>query len=215
MNTPEQRPRLLIMVGAMFVVAASVALVWISARSEVLADTLRAEAAEMRAQLEEQERTIAELKSLIQQRHRLRPAADAPQIAEQAAIESPWARQAAELASLQSETAAILEKILDRLDPKPPPFDPDAHMRRIDAIEEKALEQQIRLQAAEEKVVQLVVGLAIPEQITGMDPNQGLGNPHLHAYWPFFKAKRELQTLLRISDSLQLRLAQEQVEIGH
>jgi hypothetical protein len=123
------------------------------------------------------------------------------------------ARRVAELTLLQSNTAVVVERLLARTADAPPPA--VVAQRRdaaIAALEVTIQNEQQRLEAAKERVAELLIRLSIPAEVSTMDATKGLDTTSLRAYWPFFEAKRERDVLLSLAERLQLRLIQERVE---
>jgi len=117
------------------------------------------------------------------------------------------------LTVLQSNTLALVERLMARAAAaQPPPESPRQQEAAIAALEFSAAEHQQKLDAVKQRAAELLAALNIPAEVSTMDPSKALDTASLRAYWPFFEAKRERDSMQFLMDRLRLRLAQEQLD---
>jgi hypothetical protein len=129
-----------------------------------------------------------------------------------ATAETELARRLVELTVLQSNTLALVERLMARADSQPPPESPRQREAGLAALEQSVGEFQQKLDAAKQRAEELLVSLSIPAEISTMDGTKALDTVSLKPYWPFFWAKRERENLAYLMEKLQARMMQEQVE---
>jgi DNA repair exonuclease SbcCD ATPase subunit len=179
--------------------------------------TLQRQCEDLRSQLEARDQTLAELRSSIE---RWQHSAPATSITERAIPSAPGVSadfvltgRLADLTLLQSNTLALVERLMARAAAaQPPPESPRQQEAAIAALEFSAAEHQQKLDAAKQRAAELLAALNIPAEVSTMDPSKALDTASLRAYWPFFEAKWERDSVQFLMDRLRLRLAQEQLD---
>ena len=73
------------------------------------------------------------------------------------------------------------------------------------------MEEQQRCDAMKQKVTALLLSLKVPDDVVSIPTAKALETPSLQAYWPYFEAKKELEPLQRIVESLKIRLVQDRL----
>jgi len=127
-------------------------------------------------------------------------------------VEADLTIRLAELAVLQSNTLALVERLMARAASLAPPESLHQREAGITALESAAAEHQQKLDAIKQKVVDLLVTLNIPPEVSSMDAAKVFDNPSLRTYWPFFEAKRQRENMQFLLERLQARLMQEKLE---
>jgi predicted nucleic acid-binding Zn-ribbon protein len=117
-----------------------------------------------------------------------------------------------ELLRQQSNTTALIQRLIAATpEAQEPAQTAERAQQVIQGLEQSLSEFRQRLDVAEEKVSTLVTQLAVPPEVATL----GIASeddPNLQKYLAFFQAKRERDTARRIYETLQLRIAQEQVD---
>ncbi|PYI80168.1 MAG: hypothetical protein DME26_22100 [Verrucomicrobia bacterium] len=186
-------------------------------KSTLALDELRRDSAELRAQLQMRDRAMATLQADIRrvqaaaldlQRRSGAPPANIP-----AGMESELIRQITELATLQSNTLALVEKLLVRAEP-PEQLTAQQRQAALITLEVTTQEAEQKLEAAKRSAAELLISLNVPADISTLDVSTALDTVGLRAYWPYFEAKRERDTLQITANRVRLRLVQEQIDAG-
>lgn len=202
------------LVVALAAVGVVVALIFFErARTTAALRELRREAAELREQLEARDTTISSLQAEVQQLRRGVLVADGARTSSVSPSDLEWARRVTELTLHQSNTAVIIERLLARTPDAPPPA--VAAQRRaagLAALEASVQEEQQKLEAAKQKAAELLISLNIPADVSTMDAAKGLDTASLRAYWPYFEAKRERDSLQFLEERFRLRLIAERLD---
>jgi hypothetical protein len=172
----------------------------------------------LRRELTERDRVVADLRVSIE---RLEQAALASRSTETnrppepTAAEAEVARRVADLATVNSNTVALVAKLVRRnAEADRRSETPQQRASGIKALESALAEQRKKVDALKQKTAELLVDLKVPEEISTMDSSKALDTARLKAYWPFFEAKRERDSMQLILDQLRMRLAQEQIDAG-
>jgi hypothetical protein len=170
---------------------------------------------ELRSQLEARDRILAELRSILERW----PPSSTPGSPEPGKrsipvgnAESELAPRLAELTVLQSNTLALVERLMERSAHVQPPESPQQKQAGIAALELSVMEFQPKVDAARQRAADLLISLNIPAEISTTDPTKALATASLQAYWPFFEAQREREHMVFLMEKLQARLLQEQLD---
>jgi hypothetical protein len=209
--------RLIPTITALVALACLAAFLWRrQAATTAALSALQRQCEEVRSQLEARDQTIAELRSAIERSQHSSVAAPPDERRKQsnpdtrAAIE--FAKQLAELAAVQSNTLALVERLMERLANVQPVENPQQRQAGLAAFELSVTEFQPKVDAARQRAGDLLVALNIPAEISTMDPSKALATASLKAYWPFFEAQREREHMMFLMEKLQARLLQEQID---
>jgi len=212
--SPNRLRRLLILMVALGGLGAVAALILFErARTTTALRELRREAAELREQLEARDTTISSLQIEVQQLRRGALVANGARTSSVSPVDMEWARRVTELTLQQSNTAVIIERLLARTADAPPPA--VVAQRReaaLTALEASVQEEQQKLEAAKQRAAELLISLNIPADVSTMDAAKALDTASLRAYWPYFEAKRERDSLQYLAERFRLRLMQEQLD---
>jgi hypothetical protein len=170
----------------------------------------------LRRELAGRDQSIADLRASID---RLEQAAVANQVAESNRLTQPTAAQAevarrlADLATVNSNTVALVAKLVGRnAETQTTSETPQERAGTIKGLETSVAEQREKLDAMKKKTSELLESLKVPEEVSTMDPAKALDTANLKTYWPFFEAKRERDSLQLMLERLRTRLAQEKIE---
>ncbi len=141
------------------------------------------------------------------------PTEHTTQIYTGAGAEIELARRIADLTVLQSNTLALVERLMARTpEPQMVPPSPQQRQAGIAALETSAQEFQHNFEATKQRAAELLTSLNIPADVSTMEPSKALDTASLKPYWPFFEAKKDRERAERLMVSVQLRIAQEQTE---
>ena len=180
-------------------------------RSRELAVLARAEQehAALQRHLEARNREILELKAEVRNLRTVLAATPRQRAAVRsnspAAPDPRVSRQLAELVASQSNTLAAIEASAEIR---------AANQAALAALATAANDAQQAAETAHQKTEELISTLNVPDAIAAMDAVAGLANPNVQAYWPYFEAKRDEETLQRLAEASRLRLLQETVDSG-
>jgi hypothetical protein len=171
---------------------------------------------DLRSQVEARDQTLAELRLAIERAQSFTPAASP---AERNVRSTPpmdanpeFARRLAELTVVQSNTLALVERLMDRATAAQAAESPQQRQAGLAALELSVTEFQQKVDTARQRTADLLVGLNIPPEISTMEPSKALATASLKSYWPFFDALREREHLIFLMEKLQARLLQEQLD---
>jgi hypothetical protein len=171
--------------------------------------------AELKSRLEEKDRAITDLKGS------LNPAiADPPKgpIETGAVVDASatleLARRLEATASIQQQTLELVQKLGKRMGALDTERSPEQIKSQLAGVEQARDEINNKLVQAKKKVGELVITLAVPDEVAMMEPSKAMRIPSLQRYWPFFEAARERENMEMVADRLNLRIIQEQVD-GH
>jgi chromosome segregation ATPase len=172
---------------------------------------------DLRSQLEARDQTIIELRSSIERLQHSTVSAPPTELATRAnsatSTENDLARRLAELTVLQSNTLALVERLMARAaDLQSAPESPRQSEAAVTALELSVAEYQQKLEETKQRAAELVVTLNIPAEVSTMDASKALDIANLKPYWPFFEAKRERDSMQLLTERLRMRLAQEQLD---
>ena len=186
-----------------------------AATSAALA-SLQRQSEELRSQLEARDRAIADVRTAIDAVPRSAPAIPTTEGLRQpdaaASRETELVRRLAELAVVQSNTLALVERLMERATTVPLAESPQQRQAGLVALEQSVVEFQQKVDAARQRTADLLVGLNIPAEVSTMDPSKALATVSLKPYWPFFEALREREHLTFLMERLEARLLQEQLD---
>ena len=178
--------------------------------------TLQRQTEELRSQLEARDQTIAELGSSIerlQSTHFVAPSTErSRQPGPTVNSEVELARRLVELTVVQSNTLALVERLMERVTNPQPVESPQQKQAGLAALELSVKEHQQKLDAAKQRAEELLLSLGIPADISTMDGTKALATASLKPYWPFFEALRERDHMMFLMEKLQARLLQEQLD---
>jgi hypothetical protein len=177
-------------------------------------DELRNECIALRTQIDTCATTMAELQASVQQLRNARrdlPAGRPASGSNTVSSDLAWVRALSELSLAQSNTALVVERLLKSTSDVKTPETPEQAMKRRHALEASATEEQQRCDDMKQKVTELLFSLKVPDEVATTPTSKALEMPSLQAYWPYFEAKRELEPMQRILESLKARLAQERI----
>lgn len=180
---------------------------------EAASNELRKEISELRSQLASSDVTLSALQAETQQLRRGALAAGGSQATVGSLPETELNRRFAELTRLQSNTAILVQGLVTRTTDASSPV-PDALRRQaaIVALEASVQEHGQRVEAAKQRATDLLLSLNIPAEVSTMDAAKALDTASLRAYWPYFEAKRERDTLQNLAERIQSRLLAERVD---
>ena len=215
MNNSAAKPRSWLVLALAFV-SAGIVLAWMGSRNRNAAnqDKFLQQTALLEAKVANLERTVAELNETLRQRSALslsqpttprevRTSADPSQI--------ELAARLAHLAIIQSNTLFAVNQLIARSTSNTPdPVSPET----ITVLDRKFTEQKQRVDDLTEALGNLVVNLNLPPEVAVMNPDEVYANAALRAYWPFFRAKKELDTEEFVLERLRVRLLQTQVDLA-
>jgi DNA repair exonuclease SbcCD ATPase subunit len=186
-------------------------------RNTAALEELRRECAQLRADLEARDRSIESLQSKLEN---LLTPGTAPRTG-LAPVPAPTARdgdidslrRVAELAALQSNVAALIERLqMKSSGPEPPEQAARRAQAGVTLLETTVQNHQQKLEAARQKTAGLLLDLNIPPEVSTLDAAKGLDTASLRAYWPYFEAKRERETMQSLAERLAMRLLQEKID---
>lgn len=83
----------------------------------------------------------------------------------------------------------------------------------VASLEADAAVQQQKLNAAKQKVEQLVLSLQVPDDVALMDAAAGLDVPGLKKFWPYFEAKRERDEIQRFISIAKIKAESERLDL--
>jgi hypothetical protein len=171
---------------------------------------LQREAADLRTQLEARDGTVESLQSEVRL---LRDGAFPVGTSPASATELELTRRVADLALQQSNIAVVVAQLLEGASDT---LGPVVSVQRTEpyyaALHEEAQDQQRRLIAAKTRVVELLLGLSVPAEVSTMDAAKALDTASLRPFWPYFEAKRARDSLSSIASQLQMREIQERID---
>ena len=171
---------------------------------------------ELRSQLEARDQTITDLRSSIERLQHSGPVALRTERTADPnraiSVETEFTRRLAELTVVQSNTLALVEKLMERATNLQPPESPQQRQAGLAALELSVGEFQQKVEAAKQRAADLLVTLNIPVEVSTMDPSKALATASLKSYWPFFEAQREREHMMFLMEKLQERLLQEQLD---
>ena len=210
-------PKVLATIVVLLALAGIAAILWSRhAATGAALIQLQRQCEELRQQLEARDRTLAELRSILE---RSQPSSFPTSPAETGRRSIPasngeaeLARRLVELTVLQSNTLALVERLMERLANAQPVESPRQKQAGVAALEVSVTEFQQKVDAARQRAADLLVALNIPPEISTMDPTKALATANLKPYWPFFEAQREREHMMFLMENLQVRLLQEQID---
>lgn len=123
-------------------------------------------------------------------------------------------RAIAELSLSQSNTAIVIERLLRATAGIQATESIEQAQKRLQALEASAVEEQQRCDAMKQKVNALLLSLKVPDDVASIPAAKALESPSLQAYWPYFEAKKELEPMQRILESLKIRLVQDRINVA-
>lgn len=178
---------------------------------------LQHQSEELRSQLETCDQTIIELRSSIERLQRSAVSSPPTEPTTRAnpatSSENDLARRLVELTLLQSNTLALVEKLMTRAaELQSPPESPKQSEAAITALELSLADYQQKLVETKQRAAELVVTMNIPAEVSTMEASKALDIASLKPYWPFFEAKRERDSMQLLMERLRMRLAQEQLD---
>jgi hypothetical protein len=177
---------------------------------------LQLQAAELRSQLEARDQTITDLRSSIERLQQstlgTMPAKRIQQPDSAASTEIEFARRLAEMTVLQSNTLALVEKLMGQVTNLQPTESPQQKQAGLVVLEQSVTEFQQKVDAARQRTADLLVTLNMPAEVSTMDPSKALATASLKPYWPFFESLREREHLTFLLEKLQARLLQDQLD---
>lgn len=178
--------------------------------------SLQQQCAELRSQIETRDQNILDLRATIERlQHSTAPVSAtirATQPHPATGTETELTLRMAELTVLQSNTLALLEKLMARAANLPPEESPQQKKAGLAALELSVAEFRQKVDAAKQRTAELLVTLNIPTEISTMDPSKALATASLQPYWPFFDAVREREHMVYLMEKVQARLLQEQID---
>ena len=219
MNNSPNRVRGLFSTGAVFIVGICVAglILGERARNRHALDEARRESAALRTELEARDRAMAGSRLDLQPARVVDAASDQSKVSRDISASSNLQidlfQRIAELTAQQSNTAAMVQRLLARTwgDPSPEQAKRGTQAA-IQVLQASMQNNQQQLETARQKAAALLVDLNIPVEIASMEASEALDQASLREYWPFFEAKREGDTLRELAERLRRRMIQERVD---
>jgi len=181
---------------------------------QILLSQLQAERTKLEAELNERELTVSQLRAEVRN---LRTIVGAPSRVQSrsrqpasADRESDLRRQINALQASHSNAVALAQNLAtETLRSAAEEQNRAAAAAALAELESSAGDALDQAEAARQRAEELIVTLNVPTDVALMDPEAGLQTSGLRAYWPYFEARRERDTLQRTADALRLRLVQE------
>lgn len=182
-------------------------------------ERLSRERSELHTRLEARELDISRLKSEIRNLRSLVASPERPRTisrnpaAPQA--EAELRRQLAELEASHSNTLALAGSLLaEKSNAEALEESRKASESILAELESATNEAAQNAVTAREKADELLTRLNVPADVDALDAEAALASPNLRAFWPYFEARKERDTLERVAEALRLRLLQETVDAG-
>jgi hypothetical protein len=182
-------------------------------RDKAVIETVRQETVGLRAELEARDRSVSELQAKLeeslQQLPTQQPTSSADSLAE-------LARRFDQLTVQQNKTLALVESLAasKAVAPEPPEQAQQRRQSAVALLDWQLKSEQDKLDAAKQKVEQLVTAWRVPDEVSTMDVTMGLDHASLKQYWPYFEAKRERDELQRYVSILKIRVMAEKIDLG-
>src|SRR5258706_7441374 len=174
---------------------------------------------ELRADVEARDRTIDQLQNSLRQIHASNTSAPQTSPANKVALDlsgnSELVGRLEAITAAQKQTMALVHKVGAKVGAfDSPERTAQEAQAGIAALEEAQAEHQKKLAEATQRMTELVVSLKVPDEAAGLDTDKALNTPSLQAYWPYFEARRERENARVITERLNLRIIQEQIDAG-
>jgi hypothetical protein len=179
-----------------------------------LLEASRRECAELRAQIDARDQTISDMREKLANQSQLE---SLPRSASPAsAPDASWklANRLEQLAVQQTNILALVQKLASKEETLQSGQGRLPGQERVVAsLDAQATAQQQRLEAAKQKVEQLVLSLQVPDEVALMDAAAGRDVPGLKKYWPYFEAKRERDELQRFITIAKIKAESERLDL--
>ena len=124
-------------------------------------------------------------------------------------------RRLAEVAELRSNATELVQALVAMREAPEAPHIPE-HVERAQislAVFEKHLEEARQAAAkANDRAKDLLLSLNIPPDVASTNPDRALASVELRHFWPYFEARKELETQNNLVERLKVRMLQERVE---
>ncbi len=177
---------------------------------------IQTQISELKAELDSQRQHFSKVQSDVQRLHdeAILRAAQANAPAANAAQEPApsLARWMAETTVIQSNTTALLARLMEQLPAASKPIlsaeqKQAAYRTLIISTEQEAT----KLAELKRSTADLLFQLGVPDEVATLDPRQGLEMGSLKHYWPYFEAKIRRDDVERLVDSLEMKLLQDSI----
>jgi len=189
------------------------------ARNRRALEEARHEAAMLRAELAALDRAIPDWQADVQPLRVADAAGARPKVTRETLtlsdLETELSELIAQLMAQQSNTADLVQQLVAKTsDHESPEQAERARQAAVQMLQASAHQNQQQLESVRQKAAALLVDLNIPIEIATMEASEALDKASLRAYWPFFEAKRERDTLQGVAERLRMRIIQEEVDRG-
>ena len=177
-------------------------------------EQLRGTVRELRAQLEDRERSIVDLKTSVD--HLQSKITATPPVRHESKSDnsstalSDLARRVADVGSTQAQILGLLQKVAAKTSGTEVPWTPAERQAALAVLEEAQKEHELKVTAGKKRVEDLRIAHGVPNEVAALPTERALSAPS--AFWPYFEARRELEGLQLIVERLKLRLVQEQLD---
>jgi hypothetical protein len=181
-------------------------------REHALVGTVRQEVAGLRTELESRDKVVSELQSKVEESSQPPPSQKPPLSAGSFA---ELERRLDQLTAQQNKTLALVQSLASGgAQAESPESKQQRRQSAIALLDGELKTQQERLDAAKEKVEQLVTTWNVPDEVSRMDVSAGLDSVALKQYGPYFEARRERDELQRFVSILKMKVAAEKIDLS-